>query len=37
MSSGSWIPSGKRARAVQDIKAADENTTVSGAHESARA
>ena len=37
MRSGSWLPSGKRARAAQDLEAADENTTVSCAHGSARA
>ena len=28
MRSGSWLPSGKRARAALDFEAADENTTV---------
>ena len=37
MRSGSWLPSGKRARAAQDIEADEENTTVSGAHGSAHA
>ena len=35
MRSGSWLSSGKRARAAQDFGAADENATVSGAHGSA--